>query len=135
MKPNNRFFLMAERNSNRDWVYNDPIPGINVISLTATTAGITSTRINEIPARINISHTGIYDITTGSLGTALRGVAFSFIVFNCFFVAFHTYHPTFDEFEQFGSALPEFTRTVTKSNTLAGRNHRLTDQDSDLMLK
>jgi hypothetical protein len=73
---------MAERNSNRDWVYNDPIPGINVISLTATTAGITSTRINEIPARINISYTGIYDITTGSLGTGFRGVAFSFIVFN-----------------------------------------------------
>jgi hypothetical protein len=93
---------MAGINSNRNWAFNDPIPGIKVLSLTATTAGITSTWINETPARINISHAGIYDITAGSLRTGFRGVASSLVVFYCFFIAFHTYHLPIDEFEQFG---------------------------------
>jgi uncharacterized ion transporter superfamily protein YfcC len=73
----------------------NPIPGIKIISLTATAAGITSTWIN-------VTSTGIYDITTAFLGTGFRGVAFSLVVFCCFLVMFHTYHLPADEFERIG---------------------------------
>jgi hypothetical protein len=88
---------MADRNINPGLNYFNPIPGIKVISLTARAAGITSTWINVTP-------TGIYDITTGSLGIGFRSVAFSLIVFYCFLVTFHTYHLPLNEFERFGFA-------------------------------